>query len=45
MEISAKFVDTGRPGTGGFSKGRDFDVKIINLEKMEIDGETAFRSK
>ena len=43
--VSAKFVDSGAPGTGGFSKGRDLNVRIISADRIEIDGATATRSR
>ena len=41
--VSARFQESGTPGTGGFSRERELTVTIVSRDKMVIDGDTAAR--
>jgi hypothetical protein len=42
-KLSARFIDTGTPGTSGFSRGREIDVKIQEDGSLSIDGSAGSR--
>ena len=42
-KITVRQEDSGTPGTGGFSRGREIVVKIVSPGRMVIDGDNAVK--
>ena len=40
-EITAQFEESGRAGTGGFSRARELPIRILSSSRMQIDGDSA----